>query len=343
MKLPLLILLTSLLIYYFYFYNTTISIAVIPELFTTEFNRKNNIDSMIIYKDWIIGTAKESHSLMVYNWKQNGTLVKKYEEGFQRPNGISLLLDNYIVVVERDGHQMKLISIPDLKIVQDGIGRDELKRPYGSTSGIIHFKNITHTIVDVFVTDNYMKLDDNKKYKVVPPMNELHSRIHQYRFYFINSIFSKWELVNQFGDTSGRGVLYIVESIVYDSMYDNLLIADEHEHVIKVYNKQGQFKHIIMGAEQFVGEPEGFVLYECHDKGFWIATDQLEPHTNFHIFDRVTLQHVTTFRGEETRKTDGVAISQEYDLFCAAHGDASIACFDLKQISKHCTSCCVVT
>lgn len=141
------------------------------------------------------------------------------------------------------------------------------------------------------------------------------------------------KLLKKFGDTAGDGVLNIVETVQADAQYNRLLIADEHERVIKVYSLDGHYTGTTIGRSVFKGEPEGFVLLQCGERnGYWLATDQLKPRSQWHLFERDSLQYVGTFQGVITSNTDGVALSTREGLFCAAHGDASVACFDVSEI-----------
>mgnify|MGYP001814023222 CR=1 FL=1 len=68
-----------------------------------------------------------------------------------------------------------------------------------------------------------------------------------------------------------------------------------------------------------MGEPEGIDVLDgpagCGEGGYLIVADQLSDATEFEIFDRVTLEHLGTFKlhdgeGDYTHLTDGIDILQ---------------------------------
>src|SRR5699024_8680247 len=134
------------------------------------------------------------------------------------------------------------------------------------------------------------------------------------------------------------------ESIFIDRTYNRLLIADEafNERNIKIYNLEGQFTGKVVPEKYFDTEPEGIALYTCSDStGYWIMTDQNENSTNkYQIFDRKTLKHLGTFKGEITRNTDGVWVTEqafgpfEKGAFYTVHNDGSVTAFDWAEIME---------
>lgn len=330
---------------------------MIQESYITDGNKFDNVDSLIVWhgpkQDWIIATAKHTNSLFVYEAK-DGTLLRKIDDvgvEMNRPNGIALFPDkDLLVIVERDGHKAQLLTLPDFKSILT-FGDNDLIRPYGAA-----IQQTGPDSYNIFITDNYMDLEwslkhNAMKYKKVPPAAKLNKRVHQYSVSVKGNgssakVVEPAKLVEKFGETSGRGVLHIVESIMIDEPHSRILIADEHKssYNIKIYDaKTKRFTGHLIGQDQiFKNDPEGFVIYYCPEKsrGFYIFTEQLSDLTKFHIFDRQTLKYQGTFTGTETKKTDGVAITQQKvgnfkdGLFFAVHDDSKVSAFSLTDIIK---------
>jgi 3-phytase len=152
------------------------------------------------------------------------------------------------------------------------------------------------------------------------------------------------EHVRVFGDIKGDGVLHKVESIFLDPEYNRLLIADEAYNMrnVKIYDPQGNFSGEVIPSSNFDSEPEGIALFKCSNgTGYWFITDQHESDANkFEVFDRETLEHLGTFKGEITRNTDGIWLSQrsfgnfEFGAFFPVHDDGSVTAIDLKDIAE---------
>jgi 3-phytase len=175
----------------------------------------------------------------------------------------------------------------------------------------------------------------------VPPDSLLGERVRQYRVTVAGSGV-RAEPVRAFGDTSGPGVLKVVESIAVDPPNQRLLIAEELEtgSHIKVYTPEGKFTGQIIGKGLFPHQAEGIILYACGDTaGYWVATDQAMTVNTFHVFDRRTLRHLGSFRGDSTLNTDGIALTQRgfggfpSGAFYAVHNDGNVAAFSWAAIA----------
>jgi 3-phytase len=121
-----------------------------------------------------------------------------------------------------------------------------------------------------------------------------------------------------------------------------VLIAEESEgaSMIKAYSLAGAYTGEMIGARFFPSQAEGIALYACDDGGgYWITTDQAESVSTFHVFDRGTLAYSGSFRGEATRNTDGIALTQQaFGLFSdgalyAVHDDGNVAAFAWQSIA----------
>ncbi|HET6363026.1 MAG TPA: phytase precursor, partial [Gemmatimonadota bacterium] len=189
--------------------------------------------------------------------------------------------------------------------------------------------------VELYITDNYELEED-----VIPPDSALGERVEHFRAWVEGGELMH-EHVRTFGDTTGPGVLRKVETIAVDPANDRVVIAEELEpdSYWKIYRLDGQFSGEVFGRGYFPHEAEGLALYACPDGGYWIATDQDEETNTFHVFDRVTLEHLGSFTGATTRNTDGVALTQTAfgpfpaGAFYAVHNDGNIAAFSWADIA----------
>jgi 3-phytase len=119
----------------------------------------------------------------------------------------------------------------------------------------------------------------------MPPDSELGKRVHQYKFKVEhNKAISRF--VKAFGNTTGKGVLRVVESIYGDPANNVLLVAEEDRTntYVKVYDMQGRFKNETIGEGLFKAQVEGITLFTCGSgKGYWIITDQSITDNIFHF------------------------------------------------------------
>lgn len=314
-------------------------IAVIAESWQTPRDTLDNIDSPAVWhggegRHWLLATAKETDVVVVSDASTGAVLQRFGGEGtdpgqMDRPNGVAVV-DDLLFLVERDNARVQVFSLPDLAPL--GIyGAGELVYPYG-----IAIAPAGPGLWDTWITDNYELEED-----VVPPDSLLGERVRHYRVRVENGGVSA-TLAGTFGETAGPGVLRVVESIAVDPVHDRLLVAEEQEgaSMIKVYGLDGRFRDEIIPARFFPHQAEGIVLYSCGDEGYWIATDQGEEINTFHVFDRVSLDHLGSFRGRGIRNTDGVALTQvpfpgfERGAFFAVHDDGNVAALRWADVAR---------
>lgn len=308
--------------------------VTITELFASEDSPADNLDSLAFWPagPWVLATAKATDQLVVLDAREGRILHRLGERGdaprqFRRPNGV-VVVGDLVLVTERDNHRVQLLRLPDLESV--GLfGGDVLRAPYGLA---VHAGE--DGALDVYVTDNYLGPG-----LVVPPAPELGERVKHFRVTLSDSGVEA-QLVRTFGDTTGDGVLTTVESIAADARYDRLLIADETRGTqnIKVYSLTGRFTGEVIGSGLFAGEPEGIALIERGEDGFWVAADQRQHRTVFHVFDRRDLRHLGSAVGEMTANTDGIATGecaaeQDGRLF-AVHDDRSVVAFSCNALVR---------
>jgi len=329
-------------------------LPVLKETFHTDRDEGDNVDSPAIWhgpngENWLLATAKEGNTIIIYD-ANDGSLIKRFGEGgegqgqFERPNGIAVK-DDLLLVVERDNQRVQVFTLPDFESIGhfgDGRGDDGLKLPYG-----LAIDKIEENTYEVYVSDNY-----NPSLMGYPPEEELDQRIQHFRFTVDgNSLES--EHLNSFGAISGEGILHKVESLWTDRDNNRLLIAEEaySERSIKEYDLEGNYQGKVVTDQYIDSEPEGIALYKCSDgSGYWIFTDQHETSINkFQIFDRETLEYIGGFKGEITRNTDGIWLTQKSfgdfvnGVFYAVHDDGSVTAIAWSDIAnalslkKNCT------
>lgn len=284
--------------------------AVVRTAFITAATPADNIDSPAVYHGpdglhWVIATAKATHQLVVYD-AVTGQEVRRVGTGgagagqLQRPNGILVLDDSLLLVVERDNRRVQGFRLPSFEPLGT-FGEAVLRRPYGLSA---HREAGGYRL---YVTDNYETVAE-----AVPPLAELGERVKSFRVAMdrgrLRAIF-----VRSFGDTTAAGAIRVTESILADPANNRLLIAEEFEgdSHLKVYTLDGRFTGETVGRGLFPQEAEGIALYACGDSaGYWIATDQGDTANTFHLFDRQSLRYVAPFSAERTSTTDGIALTQ---------------------------------
>lgn len=315
------------------------TISVLQEVFLTPRDTVDNVDSPAIWhgpdgQHWMLATAKETDVLLVHDAATGELLQRVGSEGtapgqLDRPNGVSVI-DDLALVVERNNARVQAFRLPDFTPL-GFIGDGDLRYPYGLT---IMPEAEGYTL---FVTDNY-ETDDEQ----IPPDSLLGERVRQY-YFTVSGDAVQAELRNTFGETTGAGVLRIVESILVDPVHNRLLIAEEDERAshVKSYTLDGKYAGEDMDTRYFPHQAEGIALYACPDNsGYFIATDQDEEVNTFHVFDRVTLDYIGAFRGEITRNTDGIALTQQAfgpfptGAFYAVHDDGNVAAFQWTDIAE---------
>lgn len=317
----------------------TADVAVIEEAFFTPRDTLENVDSPAVWhgadgQHWLLATAKEGDVLRVSD-AATGELVRRVGgEGsgagqLDRPNGV-FVVDDLTFVVERNNRRLQVFGLPDFRPLGT-FGAAELRRPYG-----LWIESDGGSAYRVWVTDDYEQAED-----VVPPDSLLDRRVHEYRVSVTGDSLAA-EHVRAFGETTGEGILHVVESIAADPEHGRLLIAEEEEGAsdIKVYSLEGRFSGTVIPTRYFPHQAEGIVLYRCGGgEGYWIATDQGEGVNTFHVFDRRTLAHAGSFRGRTVMNTDGIALTQRSfgdfpsGAFYAVHDDGNVAAFSWADIA----------
>jgi 3-phytase len=309
--------------------------VAVPETWTSEPDRADNVDSVAVSVEqgWVLATTKSTHQLLVLD-AATGELVRRFGmEGagpgqFRRPNGIAVIGDLGLVV-ERDNHRVQVLALPDFEPL-GVIGADVLERPYGIAVAA------SHVAVDLWVTDNFELPGPD-------PSGDprLAERVRRFRLVRTGDGISS-ELLATFGETEGDGALWKVETIAVDPANDVLLVVDEtgSRMGMRIYTLDGDFTGRVIGREIFEAEPEGIGLWTSGDTGYWVATDQHERLTVYHLFDRSSFDHVGSFTGTMIANTDGIAVIDEPvgpfpdGAMFAVHDDRSVAAVDWRRIAR---------
>ena len=310
--------------------------AVVPEAYESPRLNGDNVDSLAVWAPggWLLATAKASDSVVVLEVASGAVVRRLGGSGsgpgqFSRPNGVAVV-DDLLVVVERDNRRVQVISLPDLTTVAI-VGAGVLRFPYGVAayaSGAGRY--------ELYVTDSYQQPDES-----VPPEAELGERVKHFRLEREGATLRS-TLVRSFGATSGAGVLHVVESIAADPAAGRLLVADEADgrHDIKVYSLDGEFTGQVFGHGLFQADPEGIALVECGDGGFWVTTDQQKERTVFYLLDRTTFAVRGSFNGNVVANTDGIVTATgpvkgfPAGAVFAVHDDVSVAAFAWPAIAE---------
>lgn len=289
-------------------------------------------------RTWLIASAKSSHRLVVFD-ADDGALLRTFGQRgdapgrFDRPNGLAVFGD-LLFVVERDNRRVQVLRLPDFAPVAS-FGQQSLRSPYG-----IWLHETAPGELEAYVTDSYM---DGERFDVVPPPQRLGERVRRYRI-VVHEDGDRIEarLIGSFGDTSGPGMLRIVESIAGDPARRRLLVADEHRpspSSLREYGFDGRYAGRSLPDGTFDGEAEGVALWPCTgDDGYWVAVDQQAPLTSFHLFARDDLRPAGSFSGRVAAQTDGIALHAAATtrfpsgaLF-AVHDDRAVVAFDLGDV-----------
>lgn len=314
--------------------------ALVREYYTTSADTAANVDSPAFYHGsdtthWLIATAKGTHELVVFDAVTGRELRRVGGPGsasgkLQRPNGIVVLGDSLLLVVERDNRRVQVLRLPSFAPLGT-FGEAELRTPYGVA-----------TLVDssgdyrVYVTDNYDTRDTT-----FADRSELGERVKVYSLRVSGGTLFTQHL-RSFGDTSDAGAIRVTESILADAANRTLFVVEELESDshIKVYDLDGRFTGRVFGKGVFPQQSEGLALYSCDGgAGYLIAVDQGERVNTFHIFDRQSFRHLAAFKGAVTHTTDGIALTQRAfgnltaGAFAGAHADAAVSAFSWAAIA----------
>lgn len=253
-----------------------------------------NVDSLAIWiapnkaDSLVLLTEKSGGQVMVFKADAKATFVRRFGN-FKRPNGIGILQNarigtarkDLVFITDRDDNRVSVYSIPEFALL--GTFGTDLVQPMG----IALYQAPRESAVFAYIVQK-RATDDAKvvRYRIT----ETEGRLLAQR-----------EL--QFG----REVSVNQETVAVDATRQQVLVADENERDIKVYDLAGKFIRSF-GKGAFEAQVEGIVIAACDDKGYIIASDQKDV-TEFEFFDRITYKHLGTVKGTAAH-TDGIALTQ---------------------------------
>lgn len=311
--------------------------AVVSEAWVTASTPADDLDSLAVWKgpsgeEWVIATAKQTDRLAVFAVGTGAIVRSMGRPGsgpgeFERPNGV-VVRDDLVFVVERDNRRVQILRLPGFTPV-GSFGEGELRKPYG-----IAMTGRGPGRWEAWVTDDYPASNEE-----APPLAELGERLRRYEVNFEEGRLAARFLGNA-GATSGREALRKVESIEADPDLGRMLVADELDRDLEVYDLAGRpAGERVSGL--FAADPEGIALYRCPGgEGYWITTEQQRDRTRFHVLDRRTLRPLGVFTGERTGNTDGIALTQEtfsrfpHGALFALQNDQAVSAFDWSAVAR---------
>lgn len=315
----------------------------VPEVFrTVPLTEGKDVDSLAFWRGpegppWLLVTQKDLSYILVLD-ATTGELLKQVggmgdELGkFDRPNGIAVI-DDLVLVVDQHNHRIQVLRLPHFEPL-GSFGEDLLERAYGMVV------DRPGDWYEVYVTDSYDSPDD------APPAPEVAAnRVRHYRFRPMEAGLEV-EFVRSFGEPTGDGALYRVESMAIDRPLGRLYVADESllRRNFKIYSLEGEFLGVTFGDGRHYYEPEGVVLLRCGPEeareGYIVAADQTQP-TRFLVWDRPSLAPRGGFTGEPAIDiTDGVTFvptddeSDAAGLFYATHHDVQVVAYRWADIAE---------
>jgi len=306
-------------------------VTAIEEAYTTLRDESDNVDSPALWhgddgQNWLLATAKEGNVIMVYD-AATGEKINQFGQAgtalgdFSRPNGIAVI-DNLAVVVERDNHRIQVFSLPELKPLGT-FGESFLRLPYGLT--IDGFEDKYH----LFVTDNYETPDEE-----TPPADSLGQRVHHFVFKVENNQVAA-EHIKAFGDTTGKGVLYKVESLAQSAKKTSHIDQKSNNIKNQSYSKFiANYRGVLNRLFREPNNHKEVSLQRGIPPMLMRDVMQCKP---LNVF---IPKNYGGFGGEITRNTDGIAITQQafgnfkYGAFYPVHNDGSLTAISWEDIAK---------
>ena len=285
-------------------------------MFATESIADAGMDSIgfLMRKHVIVVTVKDKDELHVYG-AMNGKFKKSIKREGAYPNGITTINDQFVLVTERDNKQVAVFN--SSMDFLGTFGNGELRSPYGIT-----FYKQENNSYKVLVTDSY-------EYN-----NPREDRILSWDFIIENEEFSVGPAT-----VLGNPTLYQVESIQADKYYQTLLVAEEmkdHHKIMALDLMTGEVIKEDLGNFDRGNDPEGIALVIDKDNnGYWICTEQSKTDNRFHLYDRKSLEYITTMYLDNVSYTDGIATAYMHGkwFLYAVDNDARVVAFELPEIN----------
>lgn len=234
------------------------------------------INSQDTSKSLIIGTDKDTQGGL-YVFDLQGKIIRdKVVKGLKRPNnvdveyGLSLQgkLSDIAVVTERETHQLRIFSMPELKPLDGGgiaVFENETTDGYRDPMGIALYKNP----------------QSGKIYAIVGRKSGPSSGyLWQYLLEDDGHGNVKAAVVRKFGNYSGRKE---IESIAVDDELGYIYYSDEGTGIHKYYAdpEKGDEELALFGTKDFAQDHEGISIYKLNNgTGYLLVSDQQTNHFN---------------------------------------------------------------
>ena len=238
---------------------------------------KENPEASIVF-----GTDKDEVNGGVYAFNLEGKIIKeKSLTGISYPNNVDVeygfalndsTLTDIMVFSEREKHQIRLFSVPDMKPLDGGgfkVFEDETNIEMKRPMGVSIYKNPKTGQVSVFVSR-----------KNGPQTGYL----YQYEL-LSDSLGVKINLLRKIGIFSGKKE---IEAIAVDDEKGILYYSDEGVG-IRTYHanpEKGDAEIVLFGGEHFKDDIEGIAIVKYDKKSFLIVSNQ-QAHT-FNVFNAET-------------------------------------------------------
>lgn len=229
-------------------------------------------------KSIVFGTDKNTEGA-IYAFDLDGKIIEnKTIRGLKRPNNVDLeygfqLNDSVSVDViaftEREQHQIRLFSVPDMKPLDGGgfkVFTDVTAPESNLPMGIALYKShVTGSLYAIISRKTGPKDKYLYQYEITSDSLGVHSN-----------------LVRKFGKFSGRKE---IEAIAVDNEKGIIYYSDEGHCIRKYYAEpsKGDEEIYCFGGEYFKEDIEGIAIAKYDNKTFLIVSNQ-QAHT-FNIFD----------------------------------------------------------
>jgi 3-phytase len=253
----------------------------------------------------VFGTDKDEVNGGVYAYDLNGKIIEERSlTGLSYPNNVDVAYDfkvndstttDIIMFTEREKHQIRLFSVPDMKSLDQGgfpVFEEETsldsRRPMG---------------IAIYTDPQTGRVFPIVSRKVGPESNYL----HQYEL-LSDSLGIRLKLLRKLGKFSGKKE---IEAVAVDDEMGFLYYADEMHCIHKYYAHpdRGSEQLDCFGADFFERDIEGIAIAAYpKGQGYLIVSDQ-QAHS-FSVFDRKTNSFIKQLN-LGTRETDGCEVSTE--------------------------------
>ena len=264
---------------------------------------RKNLDSLAVYKESLLVTAKASDEILLYG-KTNLKLLSAIErESGTKPNGISIA-NELLFYTEAEAKKLQIVSLKDFPRKFTIARSIEVSHsPYGVDA--IHLTGGEYLVC------------------VACKVSDCEGEVLAYVLRGTDAL-----LVDNF---EVRGC---VESVKIDKKWKRLYVADETNRKVLALDLNSDYEFTFESElfSGFANDPEGIDFYGnylvCTDQGNTAGTNL------FHVFRRNTMEHVGRFRGWSTKNTDGVAFDRKTGMLYAIDNDSRVIAFNFKEITS---------